>query len=54
MPRNTARSIVGHTTLKNFNKSMLAISLSIAGIYHANAYDSVTFFGVQFNGWRIF
>ena len=45
MPRNTARSIVGHTTLKNFNKSMLAISLSIAGIYHANAYDSVTFFG---------
>ena len=45
MPRNTARSIVGHTTLKNFNKSMLAISLSIAGISHANAYDSVTFFG---------
>ena len=45
MPRNTARSIVGHTTLKTFTKSMLAISLSIAGISHANAYDSVTFFG---------
>ncbi|MGE6246230.1 autotransporter domain-containing protein [Psychrobacter proteolyticus] len=45
MPRNTSRSRVGHTTLKNFTKSMLAISLSIAGISHANAYDSVTFFG---------
>lgn len=45
MPRNTARSIVGHTNLKTFTKSMLAISLSVAGISHANAYDSVTFFG---------
>ncbi|MEZ7503514.1 autotransporter domain-containing protein [Psychrobacter sp. Arc29] len=45
MPRNTARSIVGHTNLKTFTKSMLAISLSVAGISHANAYNSVTFFG---------
>jgi len=45
MPRNTARSIVGHTNLKTFTKSMLAISLSVAAISHANAYDSVTFFG---------
>ena len=45
MPRNTSRSKISHTTLKNFTKSMLAISLSIAGISHANAYDSVTFFG---------
>ncbi|MFP3456173.1 autotransporter domain-containing protein [Psychrobacter sp. SIMBA_152] len=45
MPRNTSRSKISHTTLKTFTKSMLAISLSIAGITHANAYDSVTFFG---------
>ncbi|WP_201606341.1 autotransporter domain-containing protein [Psychrobacter immobilis] len=45
MPRNTSRSKIGHTTLKTFTKSMLAISISIAGISHANAYDSVTFFG---------
>ena len=45
MPRNTARSMVGHTNLKTFTKSMLAISLSVAGISHANAYDNVTFFG---------
>ncbi|MCG3878697.1 autotransporter domain-containing protein [Psychrobacter sp. Ps6] len=45
MPRNTARPIVGHTNLKTFTKSMLAISLAVAGISHANAYDSVTFFG---------
>ncbi|MCG3858698.1 autotransporter domain-containing protein [Psychrobacter sp. Ps2] len=45
MPRNTSRSKISHTTLKTFTKSMLAISLSIAGISHANAYDSVTFFG---------
>ncbi len=45
MPRNTSRSKISHTTLKTFTKSMLAISLSIAGITHANAYDSVIFFG---------
>jgi len=45
MPRNTSRSKISHTTLKTFTKSMLAVSLSIAGISHANAYDSVTFFG---------
>lgn len=45
MPRNTSRSKISHTSLKTFTKSMLAISLSIAGISHANAYDSVTFFG---------
>ncbi|MFK3916163.1 autotransporter domain-containing protein [Psychrobacter sp. NPDC078501] len=45
MPRNTSRSKISHTTLKTFTKSMLAVSLSIAGITHANAYDSVTFFG---------
>ncbi|MCG3843259.1 autotransporter domain-containing protein [Psychrobacter sp. Ps1] len=45
MPRNTSRPTVSPTTLKTFAKSMLAISLSIAGISHANAYDSVTFFG---------
>ncbi|WP_201594284.1 autotransporter domain-containing protein [Psychrobacter vallis] len=45
MPRNTARCMVSHTTLKTFTKSMLAISLSIAGIAQANAYSSVTFFG---------
>ena len=45
MPRNTSRSKTSHTTLKTFTKSMLAVSLSIAGISHANAYDSVTFFG---------
>jgi len=45
MPRNTSRSKISHTTLKTFTKNMLAISLSIAGISHANAYDSVTFFG---------
>ncbi|MGO2279451.1 MULTISPECIES: autotransporter domain-containing protein [unclassified Psychrobacter] len=45
MPRNTSRSKVSHTTLKIFTKSMLAISLSIAVIAHANTYDSVTFFG---------
>ncbi|MBI0426944.1 autotransporter domain-containing protein [Psychrobacter sp. NG27] len=45
MPRNTTRPIINPTTLKTFTKSMLAISLSIASIAHANAYDSVTFFG---------
>lgn len=45
MPRNISRYKISHTTLKTFTKSMLAISLSIAGITHANAYDSVTFFG---------
>ncbi|MGP9558168.1 autotransporter domain-containing protein [Psychrobacter sp. AOP7-A1-24] len=45
MPRNTSRSKVSHTTLKTFTKNLLAISLSITGIAHANAYDSVTFFG---------
>lgn len=45
MPRNTPHATFGHTTLKTFTKSMLAISLSVAGIAHANAYDSVTFFG---------
>jgi len=45
MPRNTSRSKISHTTLKTFTKSILAVSLSIAGIAHANAYDSVTFFG---------
>lgn len=45
MPRNISRYKISHTTLKTFTKSMLAISLSIAGITHANAYNSVTFFG---------
>ena len=45
MPRNTTRPIINPTTLKTFTKSMLAISLSVAAMSHANAYDSVTFFG---------
>ncbi len=45
MPRNTTRPIINPTTLKTFTKSMLAISLSVAAMAHANAYDSVTFFG---------
>ncbi|MBH0006840.1 autotransporter domain-containing protein [Psychrobacter sp. SWN149] len=45
MPRNTTRPIINPTTLKTFSKSMLAISLSVAAMAHANAYDSVTFFG---------
>ncbi|MBF2719648.1 autotransporter domain-containing protein [Psychrobacter sp. NG254] len=45
MPRNTTRPIINPTTLKTFTKSVLAISLSVAAMAHANAYDSVTFFG---------
>ncbi len=45
MPRNTARPMVSHTTLKTLTKSILAISLSVAGIAHASEYGSVTFFG---------
>ena len=45
MPRNTSRAIVNPTTLKTLTKSMLAISLSIAGMAHAELYSSVTFFG---------
>ena len=45
MPRNTSRAIINPTALKTLTKSMLAISLSIAGMAHANLYSSVTFFG---------
>ena len=45
MPRNTSRAIINPTTLKILTKSMLAISLSVAGIAHADLYSSVTFFG---------
>ncbi|MDE4455666.1 autotransporter domain-containing protein [Psychrobacter sp. DAB_AL62B] len=45
MPRNTSRPIVKPTTLKTLTKSMLAISLSVAGLAHAELYSSVTFFG---------
>ena len=45
MPRNTSRAIVNPTTLKKLTKSMLAISLSVAGMAHAELYSSVTFFG---------
>lgn len=45
MPRNTSRAIINLTTLKTLTKSMLAISLSVAGIAHADLYSSVTFFG---------
>lgn len=45
MPRNTSHAIVNPTTLKTLTKSMLAISLSMAGLAHAELYSSVTFFG---------
>ena len=45
MPRNTSRATVNTTTLKTLTKSMLAISLSMAGMAHADLYSSVTFFG---------
>ena len=45
MPLNTSRAIVNPTTLKTLTKSMLAISLSVAGMAHAELYNSVTFFG---------
>ncbi len=45
MPRNTARPLVSHTTLTTLTKSIIAISLSVAGIAHASEYSSVTFFG---------
>ena len=45
MPRNTSRAMVNPTALKTLTKSMLAISLSIAGIAHAELYSGVTFFG---------
>jgi outer membrane lipase/esterase len=45
MTRNNARPISSHTALKTLTKSMLAISLSIAGVAHASEYSSVTFFG---------
>ena len=45
MPRNTSHAIVNPTTLKILTKSMLAISLSMAGLAHAELYSSVTFFG---------
>ncbi len=45
MPRNTSRATVNPTALKTLTKSMLAISLSIAGIAHAELYSGVTFFG---------
>jgi outer membrane lipase/esterase len=40
-----ASPIINPATLKTLTKSMLAITLSMAGIAHANLYDSVTFFG---------
>ncbi|SLJ84234.1 autotransporter domain-containing protein [Psychrobacter sp. DAB_AL43B] len=45
MPLNISRAIVKPTTLKTLTKSMLAISLSVAGLAHAELYSSVTFFG---------
>ena len=45
MLRNTSRAIINPTTLKTLTKSMLAISLSMAGLAHAELYNSVTFFG---------
>ncbi len=45
MPRNTARPMVRHTTLKTLTKSIFAISLSVASVAHASEYNSVTFFG---------
>ena len=45
MPRNTSRAIINPVTLKTLTKSMLAISLSVAGVAHADLYSSVTFFG---------
>ncbi|HSP86429.1 MAG TPA: SGNH/GDSL hydrolase family protein, partial [Psychrobacter sp.] len=45
MSRNTSRTIIIPTTLKTLTKSMLAISLSVAGMAHAELYSSVTFFG---------
>ena len=45
MPLNISRAIVNPTTLKTLTKSMLAISLSVAGMAHAELYNSVTFFG---------
>ncbi|MFZ3142614.1 autotransporter domain-containing protein [Psychrobacter glacincola] len=45
MLRNTSRAMVNPTTLKTLTKSMLAISLSMAGLAHAELYNSVTFFG---------
>ena len=45
MPLNISRAIVKPTTLKTLTKSMLAISLSLAGMAHAELYNSVTFFG---------
>ena len=45
MLRNTSRAMVNPKTLKTLTKSMLAISLSMAGLAHAELYNSVTFFG---------
>ena len=45
MPRNTSHAIINPTTLKTLTKSILAISLSMAGLAHAELYSSVTFFG---------
>ncbi|KAA0939895.1 autotransporter domain-containing protein [Psychrobacter sp. ANT_H59] len=45
MPRNISHAIINPTTLKTLTKSMLAISLSMAGLAHAELYSSVTFFG---------
>lgn len=45
MPRNTSHAIVNPTTLKTLTKSILAISLTMAGLAHAELYSSVTFFG---------
>ena len=45
MPLHISRAIVNPTTLKTLTKSMLAISLSVAGLAHAELYNSVTFFG---------
>ena len=45
MPRNISRVIVNPSTLKTLTKSMLAISLSVVSLAHAELYNSVTFFG---------
>lgn len=45
MSRNTSQPMICHTTLKTLTKSILAISLSVAGVAHASEYSSVTFFG---------
>lgn len=45
MNLNTARPLISHANLKTFTKSVLALSLSVAGIAHASEYSSVTFFG---------